>query len=201
MDSSPAFTLGEHYRIQNVDFGEYLEMVRRPAGSKLVLRPYKAFSENQQVCIGVNVWIKHGFTLRQSGHSRHFRPVKGILFKIAAVLFGRTEPRLTFTGMGTSHSTERKLLAFILHHLERSTCKVLNLSSKIYTWPRQPERIKLLHANETASRLLCSNGGDTSTVCFSSRYLIWHTASWWDARLQSETIMGEFRLGAKPFQI
>lgn len=51
MDSSPAFTLSEHYRIQNVDYGTYLEMEQ--TGPQLVLRPHKAYSENQQVCIGV----------------------------------------------------------------------------------------------------------------------------------------------------
>jgi hypothetical protein len=50
----PAFTPGEHYRIQNVEYGTYLELGQRSNGPQLVLRPFKAFSENQQVRIGVN---------------------------------------------------------------------------------------------------------------------------------------------------
>ena len=122
---APSFTLGEHYRIQNVEYGTYLEMVQRPTGPQLVLRAHKAFSENQQVRIGVNQIKQSNDTDSQSGPSRLFRPVKGLFCRISAVLSGQAEPRLTFTSMGLSHSTERKALAFPLRRLEASICKAL----------------------------------------------------------------------------
>lgn len=49
MDLRPSFVHGEIYRIQNVDHATFLEILETTAGSPLVLRPYKEYSEKQQV--------------------------------------------------------------------------------------------------------------------------------------------------------